>query len=97
MPRSRDELLDHSRIHRCPVGGDLNRSGTESHRASEEGPRGPGVATRCDQDVDDLTVLIDRPIQVGPAAGDLDVGLIDEPPIPRRTPRMSGGVDELRA
>ena len=46
MPRSRDELIDHARIHRCPVGGDLTRSGTESHRASAEGPRGPGVATR---------------------------------------------------
>jgi hypothetical protein len=46
VPRARRPLVDDSRIHRCPVGSGLNRSGTESHRASAEGPRGPGVATR---------------------------------------------------
>jgi hypothetical protein len=46
VPRARRPLVDHARIHRCPVGGDLTRSWTESHRASAEGPRGPGVATR---------------------------------------------------
>jgi hypothetical protein len=29
----------------APVGSDLNPSGIEPHRATEEGPRGPGVAT----------------------------------------------------
>jgi hypothetical protein len=50
----------------------------------------------ADQDVDDLPVLIDGAVQVGPAAGDLDVGFVDEPAIPARVPGRAGGVDELR-
>jgi hypothetical protein len=40
----------------------------------------------ADEDVDELAVLIDRPVEVAPAAGDLDVGLLDEPPIAGRVP-----------
>jgi hypothetical protein len=41
-------------------------------------------------------VLVDRTVQVGPTAGDLDVGLVDEPAIPGGVPRRSREVDELR-
>jgi hypothetical protein len=64
--------------------------------APEECRRRRAVATLGREDVDDLAVLIDRPVQVGPPSGDLDVGLIDEPPV---TASMAGGsccVDELR-
>jgi hypothetical protein len=40
-------------------------------------------------------VLIDRPVEVGPAAGDLDVGFVDEPPIARHMAARPGSVDEL--
>jgi len=43
--------------------------------------RGRGGATLADQHVDDLAVLIHRPVEVGPAAGDFDVGLLHGPPI----------------
>jgi hypothetical protein len=38
-------------------------------------------------------VLIDRAVEVGPAAGDLDVGLIDKPSVAHRVPGWAGGVD----
>jgi len=38
-------------------------------------PASGGIAALGQQHVDDLTVLIDRPIQVGPAAGDRDLGV----------------------
>jgi hypothetical protein len=41
-------------------------------------------------------VLVDRAIQVGPPANDLDVGLVHEPPITESVPRRSREVDELR-
>jgi hypothetical protein len=41
-------------------------------------------------------VLIYRPVQVAPAASDLDVGLIEEPPITGRMAGGSSGVGELR-
>ena len=44
-----------------------------SERAGEERPCRRGIAAFGDQHIDDLAVLIDRPVQVGPAPGDLDV------------------------
>jgi hypothetical protein len=38
-------------------------------------------------------VLIDRSVQVPPPAGDLDVGLIDEPPITGRATARTGGIE----
>jgi hypothetical protein len=40
-------------------------------------------------------VLIDCPVQIGPAAGDLDIGLVDEPPVTDAVGAGSGSVDEL--
>jgi hypothetical protein len=45
--------------------------------------------------LDDLTVLIDRPVQIGPATGDLDIRLVNRPSIPDRVPCRTGGVDQL--
>jgi len=58
-------------------------------------PRGRGVAPHTDQHVDDLTVLIDRPVEVLPPASDLDVGLLDKPAITRGLPSWPGSIDEL--
>jgi hypothetical protein len=57
---------------------------------------GRGVPLLGQQHVDDLAVLVDRPIQVPPLAGDLDVGLIDEPAVPGGVPEWAGGVSEQR-
>ena len=95
MPGERRELVDDPRVNRRPIGGDLDRSSTTLQRAGEERPRRRGVAVFEDEDVDDLSVLIDRPVQVGPAAGDLHVGLIHEPPITSGVTQRPGGVDEL--
>jgi hypothetical protein len=63
------------------VSGDLDWSGTEPDRASKEGPRCSAVAAFREQNVDDLAVLVDSPIEIRPPPGDLDVGLVQEPPI----------------
>jgi hypothetical protein len=42
-------------------------------------------------------MLVDRPVQVSPLAGHLDVRLIDEPPIARSVPARPGSLDELRS
>src|SRR5205823_11192305 len=41
-------------------------------------------------------MLVDRSIQIDPAAGDFDICLIGEPPITRRVPAGSGCVDQQR-
>jgi len=69
VPRTRDEVLDETRVGRCPVGGDLNRSRPEPHHTSEQRPRRGGVTAFGDQDVDHLPVLVDSPVQLDPASG----------------------------
>jgi hypothetical protein len=66
-----------------------------SQRAREECPCCRAVTAFGDQAVDDLAVLVDRAVEIGPAAGDLDVGLVDEPPVTRGVTSWPGGVDEL--
>jgi hypothetical protein len=93
MPRTRGVLCDDPWVDRCPVGGDLDRSRTMGERAGEQRPRRSGIAAFGDQHIDDLAVLVDRPVQVGPASGDLDVSLVDEPTITRAMASRLGGVD----
>jgi hypothetical protein len=42
-------------------------------------------------------VLIDRAVEVGPAAADFHIRLVDEPPIPARVPGGTRCVDEFRS
>jgi hypothetical protein len=41
-------------------------------------------------------MLIDRPVEISPPPGNLDVGLVHEPPVPRSMAARPGGLDELR-
>ena len=42
------------------------------------------------RDIDDLAVLVDRPIQMDPAPSNFDIALVDEPPITRRVTARLG-------
>ncbi|ETA03772.1 hypothetical protein CcI156_07645 [Frankia sp. CcI156] len=85
-----EQLVENPRVDRGLVGGDLDRPATLSKRPDEESP-GSGLATAgAGQDVDDLPVLVNRPVQIGPPAGDLDVGLVDEPSVPGSVPTRPG-------
>ena len=86
VQRGRKQLLDHVRQSRRPVGDDLGRVTVDGQRSGEEPPRGGDVPTLRHIHVDDLAVLVDRPVDVGPDPGDLDIGLVDEPPIPGQVP-----------
>ena len=46
--------------------------------------------------VDDLPVLVDRPVHVAPHPVDLHVRLVHEPPITRAVPAEPGGVEQQR-
>ena len=62
--------------------------------------RRTGARRQCragrDVDVDDLAVLVDGPVDVAPAAGDLDVGLVDEPAVADRVAARPGRVGQER-
>ena len=73
---------------------DLDNAATQSPDVEPAGSG--GVPLFGQQDVDDLPVLVDRPVQVLPPAGHLDVGLVDEPPVSGGVPERSGGVGKQR-
>src|SRR6266511_707311 len=73
-----------------PRGGDelIEHAGVDRSRV--------GVPASRDQHVDDLPVLVDRAVDVAPHTVDLDIGLIDEPPVTWGVAAPSGGVGHQR-
>jgi hypothetical protein len=64
-------------------------------RPGEEPPGRVQVTALGQQHVNDLAVLVDRPVQTRPPASDLDVRLIGEPPVTGYVAARPGGLDEL--
>ncbi len=66
-----DQLIEHPWVYGCTVGGDLCRDRAGAQRLGEEPPSCGQVAPHGQQDVDDLAILIDRPVEIGSLASDL--------------------------
>jgi hypothetical protein len=71
VQRRGDQLVEHLRVDGRAVGRDLGRDRADAQRASEEAPRGRQVPPCRQLDVDDLAVLVDRPVGISPATGDI--------------------------
>jgi hypothetical protein len=54
-----------------------------------------GVSPLGHPGADDLTVLIDGAADIGPAAGELEIALINEPSVAGRVPCRTRGANEL--
>ena len=63
-----------------------------AQRPGEEAPSGRQVTARRQQNIDDLAMLIDSPVEIGPFTGDLQIGLIDLPIVARRWHKLSDAV-----
>jgi len=96
MGRGGDQFVQHPEVRAGLVRGHLDRRRPVAQGTGEEPAGGVAVPLLTQQYVDDLAVLVDRPVQVPPPAGDLDVGLIDEPAVAGGVPERSGGVGEQR-
>jgi hypothetical protein len=96
VQRRGDQLVEHPRVDGCAAGRDLDRDRAGPQRPGEEAPDSCQVTPRGSPDADDLTVLVDCAVHAGPPAGDLQVGLIDEPPVPGNVPTRASGLRELR-
>ncbi|GAB3832564.1 hypothetical protein GCM10027610_024920 [Dactylosporangium cerinum] len=97
MPRRRQQLVEHGRVHLRRVGDHLARHHLQRGQRSTEEPAGrSGVAAYRDEYVDDLAVLIHGAVDVPPDTTNLDVGLIDEPPVAGRVPAEPGCVGQQR-
>src|SRR4051812_31001860 len=63
-----------------PVSGDLLGLDLGDRPGGAEERLGRGhVAGLAEVDVDQVTVAVDRPVEIAPLAGNLDVGLVDVP------------------
>ncbi len=58
-----EELVEDPRVDGCFVGGDFHRPAAVRQCPGEEPSGGDLVAAGAGQDVDDLAVLVDRPVQ----------------------------------
>lgn len=83
VPRRGDQLVEDRRVHR-------------GRRSAKAPPGCGGVPAGRDEPVDDLPMLVDRPVRVPPDAAGLDVGLIGEPPVTGRMPAEPGRIREER-
>jgi hypothetical protein len=68
MHRVRPEFFHHAQVRAGLVGGDLHWRWAVGERAGEEEAGRRGVALLGQQHVDDLPVLVDRPVQIPPPA-----------------------------
>jgi hypothetical protein len=102
-PSSAASSTSTNALHRSP-GQDVRPSSGTTHsrdraRAQRPGEEPPGrrqVTLLGQQRVEDLAVLVDRPLQVGPPPSDLDVGLIGEPQVTRRVSAEPRRLDKSR-
>ena len=96
VARGGHQFIEHARVGRCPIRGHLARWQAMFEGLGEEPASGCQVSLRRHQDIDDLAVLVDRPVQADPSSSDLDILLIREPSIPRSVSAGSCRVDQQR-
>jgi uncharacterized membrane protein YgcG len=98
VPGRRPQPVEDAREGGCTVGDDLRRDDTGGHPGALEEPAGRLGVPACRRvHVDDLPVLVDRPVQVDPPARDLDVGLVHVPAVADPVPAEPGRVGQQRA
>jgi len=90
------QLIEHPRVRRRPIGAHLGGAWTVLEGTDEKLASGRQIPLLGYQDIDDLAILVDRPVQLDPAPGDVDIPLINEPPITPSVPAWPRGVDEQR-
>ena len=79
------------------IGNHLGRLDLQCGQRAAEVPQGRiGVAAARDERADDLSVLVDRSVHVSADSVDLDVDLVNVPPIAGRVPAKPGGVGQQR-
>jgi hypothetical protein len=82
MPCRWQQVLQHGRVDRRLIGGDLD--GPDPGRVDslvEEPTGGLGVSARGDEHVDDLSELVDRAVDVTPAPSHLHIRLVHLPAV----------------
>ena len=67
MARRGQQLIEHPRIRRSSVGAHLCWAWATLEGAGEDLASGRQIPILCDENVDDLAILVDRPVQIDAA------------------------------
>ena len=97
MARRGQQLSDHSRVGGRLIGADLAGTWAVLQGMGEEPASGRQVPLLGDQHVDDLPELVNRPVQIHPLPGHLDIGFVHEPPVTGGVPAGTCRVDQQRS
>jgi hypothetical protein len=89
-------IIDDGGERQCPIGDYFGRLEVRTRRDHEEPSSRPGVAPWRDAHVNDLAVLVDRPVDVAPPARGLHVRLVHELAIADRVPIRTRRADKQR-
>src|SRR5829696_1023966 len=97
VPGGRHQLLQHRRVHRRLIGGDLDGHNLgHSDRPLKEAASCHDIPSPGDEDVDDLPELIDRAVHIAPLTRDLHIRLVHLPAATHGVPARPSGVDQQR-
>ena len=77
VARGGQQLIDHPRVGRRPISAHLGGAWAVLEGAGEEPASGRQIPILRDEDVDDLAILVDCPVKIGPAPGDLAPAKLD--------------------
>jgi hypothetical protein len=94
VKRGQDETFDRRPSRGCPVGHDFDGFAMRVECRGEEPSCCSEIASGRDEHVDDMTVLINRSVDVTPFAGDLHVRLVDVPTVTDRVAARARGIRE---
>ena len=97
VARGRQQFIKDPRVGRRPISAHLDWVWAVGEGTGKGSASGRQIPLLGYQDIDDLAILIDRPIQINPAPGDFDIDLIDEPPITRRMPTGPRRINQQRS
>ena len=91
-----EKLVDDAQQRCSQISCDLSWPVTARQHRLEEPCSGTDVAAFRDVHIDDLAVLVDRPVHVPPHTSHPDVGFVDEPSITDTVPARPSSVDDQR-
>ena len=97
VARGRQQLIEDPRVGRRAISAHLEWVWAVGEGTGKEWASGRQIPLLGYQDIDDLPLLVDRPIQIDPAPGDFDIRLINTPPITRRVPTGPRRINQQRS
>lgn len=94
MNHTGEQFVNNAKQRCSEISRDLSRTCMAGQDHREERTSSREIASLRDVYVDDLAILVDRPVHVPPHPCDLDIGFVNEPAVTDTVTAGSRGVDQ---